>query len=316
MTQGLFDTNQKKKTLKNRYELVFIYDSRFANPNGDPMENNELRIRQDKGFVTDTRLKRTIRDYLAEQGYDIFVIEKVDNNWKVIDIKGRLKETLNVNSEKDIKPEHIKQLIEKFIDIRLFGSAIKMKLTGAVQFNFGETMHKIQQIKVEWTTVFSSGENKWQWTFTEMFITPYSIIAFHGVVNEKAAETTWMSEDDYRLLKEAIWSWTKNLITRSKFEQLPRLLIEVKFKEWVKTHIWELDKYIQLKLKDGILDEKAIEDISEVKFDFSKFVEKINQNKEKIEKIVIYKDDRVEIENLPTDDNLFEIKSAVKEFEI
>jgi CRISPR/Cas system type I-B associated protein Csh2 (Cas7 group RAMP superfamily) len=35
------------------------------------------------------------------------------------------------------------------MDIRLFGSAIKMKLTGPVQFNFGESMHDIQQVKVQ-----------------------------------------------------------------------------------------------------------------------------------------------------------------------
>lgn len=315
MENTLFNGKENQKTIKNRYELVFIYDSKFANPNGDPMENNELRIWQDKAFVTDTRLKRTIRDYLAEKGYNIFVIEETDENWKVIDIKGRLKETLGVNSEKDINQHHINQLKEKFIDIRLFWAAIKVKLTGAVQFNFGQTMHKIQQMKVEWTTVFSSGENKWQWTFTEMFITPYSIIAFHWIVNENAAKSTWMTEEDYNLLKEAVWNWTKNLITRSKFEQLPRILIEVKFKEGVKTHIGELDRFIKLKLKDWILNEKAIQSIDDVTFDFSDFAKKIEEHKEKIEKVTIYKDNTVEIENLP-ENELFEIKSAVEEFEI
>jgi len=135
--------------LENRYELVFIYDVKFANPNGEPTENNELRIYQNKAFVTDVRLKRIIRDYLENQGYEIFVIESMDKEGKVKDVKGRLSETLNVKSEKDIKPEHIQKLKERFIDIRLFGSAIKMKLTGAVQFNFGESMHEVEQVKIE-----------------------------------------------------------------------------------------------------------------------------------------------------------------------
>jgi len=52
--------------LKNRHEIVFVYDSRFANPNGNPIENNEVRIINDRVMVTDVRLKRTIRDYIKD----------------------------------------------------------------------------------------------------------------------------------------------------------------------------------------------------------------------------------------------------------
>ena len=292
------------ETLKNRHELVFVYDVKYSNPNGDPTENNELRMIGDKCFVTDVRLKRTIRDYindldLDKEKYDIFVKEEIDKNWKVIDVKWRLKQTIWVNSEKDIKPEHIEKLKSKFVDIRMFWSAIKMKLTWPVQFNFAESMHKVSMMKIAWTTVFSSWEGKWQWTFTEMFITPYAILSHHGIVNEMATKKTYMNENDFSLLKEAIWNGTKNLITRSKFEQLPRLLLDVKFKEWEKTHIWELDKYIKLVKNENIIDESAILDIEDVSFDFSDFVERIKDFKEKIETIEIQADKRVKIENLP-----------------
>ena len=303
MTQTLFDNQNNMETLKNRHELVFVYDVKYSNPNGDPTENNELRMIGDKCFVTDVRLKRTIRDYIDEldadkEKYDIFVKEEVDENWKVIDVKWRLKETIWVNSEKDIKPEHIESLKNKFVDIRLFWSAIKMKLTWPVQFNFAESMHKVSMIKIAWTTVFSSGDNKWQWTFTEMFITPYAILSYHGIVNDIASKKTYMNDDDLKLLKEAIWNGTKNLITRSKFEQLPRFLVDVKFKEWTKTHIWELDKYIKLVKNENIIDESAILDIEDVSFDFSDFVERIKDFKDKIESIEIQADKRVKIENL------------------
>ena len=309
MTETLFNANETKmETLRNRHELVFIYDSKYSNPNGDPMENNELRMINDKLVVTDVRLKRTIRDYLAEQWQEIFVIEKVDKNWKVIDVKWRLKDTIWVKSEKDITQEHIKKLLREFIDIRLFWSAIKMKLTWPIQFNFGESMHKINQVRISWTTVFSSGENKWQGTFTEMFISPYTIIAFHWVANEKWAEKTNMTEEDFNLLKEAIWNGTKNLITRSKFEQLPRLLVDVKFKEWVKTHIWELDKYIKFVKNEDILDERFIQDIEDGVFDFVDFVERIKDFEDKVESIEIKKDKRVKIKNLPEKINEIQIK--------
>lgn len=282
--------------LKNRHELVFIYDSKFANPNWDPTENNELRMIWSKLYVTDVRLKRTIRDYLDSNWKEVFVKECVDDDGKVLDWMWRLADKLWLKkSDMDKKPltkEQLNKLLE-YIDIRMFGSAIKVKMTWAVQFNFGESMHEIESIKIQWTTVFSSWEWKWQWTFTEMYLAPYSIISFHWVVNENAAKTTKMSEEDINSLKDAIWNGTKNLITRSKFEQLPRILIDVKFKDWVNTHIWELDKYIDFVPNEKIKDEKFIQDIQDWVFDFSAFVERINKYNDKIDSYDIWVDQRV-----------------------
>ncbi|WP_369425045.1 type I CRISPR-associated protein Cas7, partial [Methanothrix sp.] len=67
-------------TVGNRSELLFIYDIRDGNPNGDPMDENKPRIDEETGvnLVTDVRLKRTIRDYLHDfKGLEIFVREIV-----------------------------------------------------------------------------------------------------------------------------------------------------------------------------------------------------------------------------------------------
>lgn len=70
------------KTIEKRSELLFCYDVTDANPNGDPLDSNKPRIDEETNinFVTDVRLKRTIRDYLySYKGYngevdkDIFV---------------------------------------------------------------------------------------------------------------------------------------------------------------------------------------------------------------------------------------------------
>lgn len=285
------------ETIKNRHELVFIYDSKFANPNWDPTENNELRMIWDKLFVTDVRLKRTIRDYIDSlwiSWSQIFVKECIDEHWNVIDVKWRLKSIIwTIKDEKEITSEHINQLKGTFIDIRLFWSAIKMKLTWPVQFNFGGSIHEIESINIKGTTVFSSWENKWQWAFTGMFISPYTIISFHGIVNEQSAKFTNMTEDDFKLLKEAMWNWTKNLLTRSKFEQLPRLLVDVKFKEWVKTHIWELDRYIKYNRNESISEDKFITDISDWSFDFTNFNERIHNFSDKIDMVYLTIDHRV-----------------------
>jgi len=54
--------------IKNRSEILFIYDVKDANPNGDPLDENKPRIDEETNMniVTDVRLKRTIRDYLHD----------------------------------------------------------------------------------------------------------------------------------------------------------------------------------------------------------------------------------------------------------
>lgn len=62
--------------IKDRSEILFLYDIRDGNPNGDPMDENKPRIDEETGvnIVTDVRLKRTIRDYLHDfKGQEIFV---------------------------------------------------------------------------------------------------------------------------------------------------------------------------------------------------------------------------------------------------
>jgi len=66
------------ETIKNRSEILFIYDIRDGNPNGDPMDENKPRIDEETGvnLVTDVRLKRTIRDYPHNfKGQEILVRE-------------------------------------------------------------------------------------------------------------------------------------------------------------------------------------------------------------------------------------------------
>ncbi|HXX96253.1 MAG TPA: type I CRISPR-associated protein Cas7 [Candidatus Bathyarchaeia archaeon] len=54
----------------HRKEILFYYESR-QNPNGDPGFENQPRLMSDGTImVTDVRIKRTIRDYVAQ---DLFL---------------------------------------------------------------------------------------------------------------------------------------------------------------------------------------------------------------------------------------------------
>ena len=56
--------------VSKRSELIFLYDIKDSNPNGDPLDSNKPRMDEETSInlVTDVRLKRTIRDYLLDYG--------------------------------------------------------------------------------------------------------------------------------------------------------------------------------------------------------------------------------------------------------
>ena len=129
--------------VKNRSEIIFLYDVKDANPNGDPLDENKPRIDEDTGInlVTDVRLKRTIRDYLynfksREQIPDIFVREIEYKEGKIQDAKLRAEDFLVKDDKKlnnaTVSLAEMKEIInynilQKCIDVRLFGVTLPIE---------------------------------------------------------------------------------------------------------------------------------------------------------------------------------------------
>ncbi len=304
--------------VQNRSEIVFLYDIKDANPNGDPLDENKPRIDEETGenIVTDVRLKRTIRDYLMNfRGEEIFVREITDEAGKIQDAKQRARDFLadvgglsekGFNEQKEMIK---KKIIEQCIDVRLFGATIPLDLsvkdgkttksvtgsitlTGPVQFRMGRSMHKVELKHIRGTGAFASKAGATQKTFREEDILPYSLIRFYGIINENAARHTSLTEDDVNLLLDALWNGTKSLISRSKAGQMPRLLLKVNY--GVKNyHIGDLDR--RIKLQSDKRDEE-IRDISDVVLDARELVKTLIENRDKIESIDLKIDDRVNID--------------------
>jgi CRISPR-associated protein Csh2 len=154
-----------------------------------------------------------------------------------------------------------------------------------VQFRYGKSLHKVDLTYIKGTTVMPSKEDKKQGTFTEKYILPYSLIVFYGVVNENAAssQNINLTERDIDLLLEAMWNGTKNLLTASKVGQIPRLLLQIIYKE-KNFHIGELDNRISF-ISDK--DDKQIRGIKDGKIEVGNLISTINNSKNKIEKIRI-----------------------------
>ena len=286
--------------IKNRSELLFCYDVTNANPNGDPLDENKPRIDEESkiNIVTDVRLKRTIRDYLFNyKGYngsedkDIFVREiSMDS--------GGIQDGITRAGDFNNKPNFI---LQKCIDIRLFGGVIPLNknsitFTGPVQFKIGHSLHKVEIKHIKGTGAFASKAGAQQATFREEYILPYSFICFHGIINEVAAKDTKLNENDIKELLDAMWNGTKNLISRSKFGQMPRFLLKVTYKETENGFfIGDLDKKVKLTNFENEFKIRKVEDFT---FDATELFDSFAKNKEKIEKIEYIADDNLRIKGL------------------
>lgn len=294
----------------NRSELLFLYDINDANPNGDPLDENKPRIDEETetNFVTDVRLKRTIRDYLKEfADEEIFVREKSSDSGEGLqDAKTRALDYLPENDYKtfDEAKNILKDnILSNCIDARLFGGTVPLEikigkknhkgsitLTGPVQFRMGRSLHKVDLKYIKGTGAFASQDGKTQKTFREEYILPYSLIAFYGVINENAASSTNMTEDDIDKLLDAMWNGTKNLITRSKFGQTPRLLLQIEYSE---NNFFIGDLNNKISIKHDFDSDKKIRKINEVKLVYGNLLSSLDENKNKINKIYYKIDDNL-----------------------
>ena len=294
-----------------RSEILFLYDLNWANPNGDPLDENKPRIDIETGnnFVTDVRLKRTIRDELQSKGYNILVKDTYQPDGSLSDGKSRamdfMPEVALKDSDKftrEYEKELNKNVLSSCIDVRLFGCTLPFEIkpkngkavkgsvtyTGPVQFKTGYSLHPVKCEMIKGTGAFASSESKDQKTFRQEYVLPYSLIMFYGIVNNRAAQHTGLDEGEINLMLNAMWEGTKNLISRTKAGQIPRLLMRVVYKE--DFHIGELDKYVSFEYEGN---GEAIRDINNGKICIQKLAEKLISCSKDIGSVMLRIDDRI-----------------------
>ncbi len=290
--------------IKNRTELLFLYEIENANPNGDPLNENRPRFdaEESKAIVSDVRLKRTIRDYWVEykghngsNGKDIYVREtKYTEGGKEFIASGKRRADFFKKDKDTSKEVHTKNILDHCIDIRVFGGVLPLDkdsitFTGPTQFQMGKSLNQTEVIEEQGTGAFASGEKKSQSTFRTEYKLPYAVIGFNGIINEKAAQYSQMQEEDKDLLLEGIWEGTKNLISRSKFGQTPLFLLSIEYNE--PFYIGNLRQRLDLSCEN----ELKIRSTDDYSLDATKLVDIINTHKDKIKSIDLRIDDRLKV---------------------
>lgn len=325
------------ETIKNSSDFLFIYEAIQCNPNGDPDQENKPRMDYDTNtnLVTDTRVKRFIRDYLKDINEKETIFVDMEGNSKVsVDskLKAVVKRTIEsieelekafvdnfnaleiykkiINTGKDsddvwktitdkkfknkeVNYELLAYLVkEKFIDIRMFGSAFAVAgftkaYTGPIQLNWGYSFNRVELMESSSIVTIMNDDSS---TFGKDYRVHYSLLGFNGTINAPAAKSTGLTNDDVEIFRNAIWESIPASPTRSKLNQYPKLYLEIVYNEGISNgQFGDLRNYVDVNPRNGILD-KQVRRFKDLEFDINALKELIEQNKgegKKIKEVIV-----------------------------
>jgi CRISPR-associated protein Csd2 len=210
--------------IRKRYDLVYLFEVTDGNPNGDPDAGNMPRLDPDTGhgLVTDTCLKRKIRNYVetvkgGQAGYDIYVQEGAVLNrrhagaYEALGLVPRPKKL--PRSEADAI-RLTRWMCATYWDIRSFGAAMSTgvncgQVRGPVQLGLARSIEPIHPIELALTRIAVTSEAQAEAqddnrTMGRKHIVPYGLYLAHGFVSAKLAERTGFSIADLDLFLEAL----------------------------------------------------------------------------------------------------------------
>lgn len=298
------------------YEAINCNPNGDPDQENKPRMDNDTKT----NLVTDIRVKRFLRDYLKSTGTEIFVDmegdSKVSPDTRLVNVINKLLSDENqkiefFKSDSEIENEYndivrlkksnqsivealkdkknlkvnfyiLSKLVhERFIDIRLFGSAFAVagftkSYTGPIQLNWGYSLNKVELIDSNSIVTIMNDDNS---TFGKDYRLHYSLLAFNGVINKYTAQSTGLTEDDVRIFRESLWNCISAMPTRSKLNQYPKLYVELVYNEGIYNgYFGDLRNYVDTKPIDGITD-KQIRQFKDLEFDCSKLIDLIKENK-------------------------------------
>ena len=236
--------------LSHRCEFVYLFDVTNGNPNGDPDAGNLPRLDPEtsKGLVTDVALKRKIRNFVTLEkegapGYAIYMQEKAILNqqhqkaWEVLGIPPDAKDAYKKLPKDEAKARAITAwMCANFFDVRAFGAVMTTgvnagQVRGPVQLSFATSVEPVLPLEISITRMAvttereaeeQSGDNR---TMGRKHILPYGLYRAHGFVSAKLAERTGFSDEDLKLLWQALIRMFEHDRSAARGEMAARKLI-------------------------------------------------------------------------------------------
>ncbi len=280
--------------VKNRYDFVLIFDVQDGNPNGDPDAGNLPRVDSETGcgLVTDVCLKRKVRNFVQmtqdpAKGYDIFIKEKgilndfIDGAYASLGIDldkppadekdGKKRNKPGRGQESEVEKAR-SEMCKKFFDIRTFGAVMSIganagQVRGPVQMTFGRSVdpivtseHCITRMAVATRAEAEkqSGDNR---TMGRKNTVPYGLYVAHGFISAHLAAQTVFTEDDLKLLWDALNSMFEHDRSAARGLMATRKLVIFKHKDALgNAPAHKLFELVTIKRKDESKPPRAFAD--------------------------------------------------------
>jgi len=222
--------------IANRWEFLYFFDCENGNPNGDPDAGNAPRIDPEDlhGLVSDVALKRRVRNYVQAakdnaMPYAIFVEHATNLNRPIVmaheETEGGF--TPGKGAPKDKVEKARRWMCDHFYDVRTFGAVMSTgpnagQVRGPVQFSFARSLDSVLPMDVSITRMAvaedvrgaKSSQDYVDWeaaqpedrlrTMGRKALIPYGLYVAKGFISAHLARGTGFSDDDLRLLWEAL----------------------------------------------------------------------------------------------------------------
>ena len=219
-------------------ELLFLYESTYSIPNGDPFTGEQRFDEETKRvLVSDVRIKRFIRDYLFDTGTDIYVRNDRSNVKEDGDAEAGAAARYNTLEKNAANGTSAQDILTQLIDVRLFGGILTKKgtainLTGPVQFALlNPSLNAVDLRMHQNTAVFASKTDNTRGAIGTTTVVPYALCQIHGWINPYSARHTNLTQNDIQTMFSALWNSINNANTRTKSNQSSLLLLQIVYAE-------------------------------------------------------------------------------------
>ena len=220
-------------TLTNKIDFMVTIDVENANPNGDPLGGNTPRMTADGlGLISDVAIKRKIRNRLQDicqndEGYRIFV----QANDRSDDGAKSLEERFNNIITEDVDLNDFKDTVNKtWLDVRSFGhvftfapktvkdkgkkvSKLAIGVRGPVSISPATSVETLPVTAMQITRSTNSedkGNDRDSSTMGMKYFVDRATYVIKGSISPNLAETTGFSQEDTKLIKEALRTLFEN----------------------------------------------------------------------------------------------------------
>ena len=217
----MFMNEDESKVVDKRIDMVYLFDVKNGNPNGNPDCENAPRMDEitQMGYTTDVCMKSKIRRFIFNKynndntGHNLYITPRsiLETTYKkvrneVCEENGIDTEDFEENNGKgySIEGSLTAKLCQYFYDIRTFGAVVTKAtnenmygaITGPVSMQFTNSVEPIEPVEVTITRCCGSSEGEKPQTIGKKYVIPYGLYVGTVSVDPNRAKQTGFTYGD------------------------------------------------------------------------------------------------------------------------